>query len=213
MLGIKNRTNVACYLLRDLNFGIVFVVTRKKRIMKNISLVFGLLIVLTFSCEEKVGPQGPEGPAGAAGENAHLFEYSNVDFTAPEYDIVLDYPEDFEGRESDVALVYLLWEVTTDNDGNNLEIWRQMPQTVFTENGQIQYNFDFTMFDTRLFLTTEFDPSLLQPIDTDDWIVRVVIVPGNFWGGRTSLDHSDYNAVKEAYGLPELNPHKLTKRR
>jgi hypothetical protein len=199
--------------LEILNFGIVFVVQMKKRTMKNLSILFGLLIILTFSCEEKVGPQGPEGPAGAAGENAHLFEYSNVDFAAPEYDVVLAYPDDFEGRESDVALVYLLWEVTTDNDGNNLEIWRQMPQTVYTENGQIQYNFDFTMFDTRLFLTTEFDPTLLEPIDTDDWIVRVVIVPGNFWGARTALDHSDYNAVKEAYGLPELNPHKLTKRR
>ena len=53
--------------LEILNFGIVFVVQMKKRTMKNLSILFGLLIILTFSCEEKVGPQGPEGPAGAAG--------------------------------------------------------------------------------------------------------------------------------------------------
>lgn len=184
--------------------------------MKNASILIVILSFIALACEQKVGPQGPEGPVGptgAAGENAHVFEYSNVNFSAPDYDIVLAYPDDFEGRESDVTLVYLLWEVTTDNDGNSLEIWRQMPQTVFTVNGQIQYNFDFTMFDTRLFLTTEFDPSLLEPIDTDDWIVRAVIVPGNFWGARSAIDYSDYDAVKEAYGLPELVSHKPVKRR
>ena len=44
-------------------------------------------------------------------------------------------------------------------------------------------------------------------------IVRAVIVPGNFWGARSSIDHSDYNAVKEAYGLPELTRHSIAKRR
>jgi hypothetical protein len=62
-------------------------------------------------------------------------------------------------------------------------------------------------------MITDFDPALLEPIDTDDWIVRLVIVPGNIWGGRTSIDHTDYNAVKEAYGLPDLAVHKGYKRK
>ena len=106
-----------------------------------------------------------------------------------------------------------MWEVTTDGDGNDLEIWRQLPQTIFTANGLLNYNFDFTTIDFHLFLSINFDASLLVPRDTDDWIVRAVIVPGNFLGGRTSVDHSDYNAVKEAYGLPEMPTHIVAKRR
>ena len=125
----------------------------------------------------------------------------------------LNYPDDFVGLESDVTLVYLLWDVTEDNDGNTLEIWRQVPWTVFTGNGLLNYNYDFSKLDLRLFLTTDFDTSLLESMDTDDWIVRAVIIPGDFWGARLSVDHSDYNAVKEAYGLPEMPKHTVAKRR
>lgn len=52
-----------------------------------------------------------------------------------------------------------------------------------------------------------------MPIDTDDWIVRAEVVAGDFFGARTSIDHSDYNAVKAAYGLPELAKHNIAKRR
>ena len=179
-------------------------------------LLWGILVISLSACTTETigppGPQGPEGPAGptgAQGESAILFEYSNVDFTAPNYDVFLNYPDDFTGLESDVTLVYLLWEV----DENGLEIWRQLPQTIFTINGLLNYNFDFTTIDFHLFLSINFDASLLDPQDTDDWIVRAVIVPGNFWGGRTSVDHSDYNAVKEAYGLPEMPKHIVAKRR
>ncbi|HAK45881.1 MAG TPA: hypothetical protein DCO79_08190 [Spirochaeta sp.] len=183
-------------------------------------LLMAILVISISSCTTKtIGPPGPQGdvgpagPTGAAGESAFVFEYSNVDFVGPDYDVFLNYPADFEGLESDVTLVYLLWETTTDGDGNALEVWRQVPQTIFTQNGLINYNFDFTRIDFHLFLTTEFDPVLLEPIDTDDWIVRAVIVPGDFWGGRTSVDHSDYYAVQKAYGLPDMPARSATDRR
>ena len=179
--------------------------------------MLAMLVISLASCKTEVvgpqGPQGPEGPAGADSENAILFEYKDVNFVGPDYEVFLNYPDDFVGLDSDVTLVYLLWEGTTDNDGKDLEIWRQVPQTVFTVDGLLNYNFDFSRIDFRLFLTTTFDTSLLEPIDTDDWIVRAVIIPGNFWGGRMSVDYSDYNAVKEAYGLPEMPKHTVTKRR
>jgi len=179
-----------------------------------------LLVISIASCTtETIGPPGPQGdigpagPTGAAGESAFVFEYSNVDFVGPDYDVFLNYPTDFEGLESDVTLVYLLWETTTDGDGNPLEIWRQMPQTIFTQNGLLNYNFDFSKIDLHLFLTIDFDAALLEPVDTDDWIVRAVVVPGNFWGGRANIDHSDYFAVKEAYGLPDLPERSTNSRR
>ena len=155
------------------------------------------------------GPEGPTGPTGAQGESAILFEYIEVYFIGPDYDVILPYPDDFEGLDSDVTLVYLWWEV----DENGLEIWRQLPQTVYTIDGFLNYNFDFSKVDVKLYLTFDFDSNLLAPVDTDDWIVRTVIIPGNFWGGRTSVDLSDYYAVKEAYGLPEMPTHTATKRR
>lgn len=182
-------------------------------------LLLAIMAIAITSCvTESVGPvgppgpQGPEGPVGAPGENAYVFEYTGVDFLAPDYEVYLDYPVDFEGLDSDVALVYLLWDVTTDTNGNDLEIWRQMPQSLLTPNGLLMYNFDFSRIDVHLFLAAEFSADLLEPIDTDDWVVRVVVVPGNFWG-RTSVDHSDYNAVKEAYGLPDLQEHTAVARR
>jgi hypothetical protein len=183
-------------------------------------LLMAILVISIAACTTETigppgpqGPEGPTGPTGAQGESAFVFEYSNVDFIAPDYEVFLNYPDDFTGLDSDVTLVYLLWEVTTDGEGNDLEIWRQLPQTIFTTNGLLNYNFDFSRIDFHIFLTTEFDPNLLETIDTDDWIVRAVVVPGDFWGGRTSVDHSDYNAVKEAYGLPEMPTHIAAKRR
>ena len=192
--------------------------------MKTIQqLLMAILVISLAACTTETigppgpqgsqGPEGPTGPTGAQGESAFVFEYSNVNFIGPDYEVFLNYPDDFTGLDSDVTLVYLLWEVTTDGDGNNLEIWRQLPQTIFTANGLLNYNFDFSRIDFHIFLTTEFDPALLEPVDTDDWIVRAVVVPGNFWGGRSSVDHSDYNAVKEAYGLPEMPTHTAVKRR
>jgi len=177
-----------------------------------IILALGLLVsscyVEEVNPEQTQGPQGPQGPEGPAGESGYLFEFEGVNFTAPAYDVILPYPDDFEGLDSDVALVYLLWGVETDSNGDPIEIWRQLPQTIFHPMGLLLYNYDFTLSDVRLFLDGEFNLDGLGAIDTDDWVVRIVVVPGEFWAsGRSSIDHSDYQAVVEAYGLPELAQH------
>ncbi len=174
-----------------------------------------LILTLLASCTEYYtteplpvpgpqGPIGPQGPQGVAAENAFVFEWENVDFTAPEYEVILPYPDNFEGIASDVALVYFLWDTYETNDGEVVEVWRQLPQTILTDDGALQYNYDFSMYDVRLFMDAEFPLDLLGAIDTDDWIVRVVVVPGDFWdSGRVDL--SDYHEVKEMLGLPDLS--------
>jgi hypothetical protein len=153
------------------------------------------------------GPQGPTGPAGDSGENGYIFEYENVSFTGPDYEIFLDYPEGFEGYDSDVTLVYFLWAVQEDSNGDPLEIWRRLPQTLLIEYGTLIYNFDHTKYDVRLFMDSNFDLNLLSAIDTDDWLVRIVVVPADYWNGRSKVDYDDYYSVKEAYGLPDMNTH------
>jgi hypothetical protein len=163
--------------------------------------------------EGPAGPTGPRGPEGPAGESGYVFEYENVDFTGPDYEVFLNYPNDFEGLASDVALVYFLWGV--DNvGGQDLEIWRQLPQTSILPEGTLVYNFDFTLQDVRLFLQADFLLDQLTAIDTDDWIVRIVIVPGSFWASNRVGDYMEYNNLKEALGLPDLPAHEnVIKRR
>lgn len=180
--------------------------------MKTLHLIIpSLFLALLTSCYHTTdigpvgprGPQGPVGPAGAPGENAFVFEWTDVNFTAPDYSLVLDYPNDFDGLSSDVALVYFLWDVYMADNGKEVEVWRALPQSVLTPDGLLIYNYDFTQYDVRLFLNAEFPLDWLGAIDTDNWIVRVVVVPGDFWNGR-STSMPDYQELVATYNLPEL---------
>ncbi len=170
--------------------------------MKKLSILLLFIVSLfIFSCGEgPIGPPGRDGIDGLNGEESFVFEYE-FNFTAPEYSVLLELPNTFTMLESDVMLVYLLWEVT--NDG--VEIWRALPQTLYLQEGILEYNYDFTMFDASIFLDGTINLDLLGADFTDNWIARVVVVPGQF-SGRTTLDYSDYNQVKEYYNL---SPSKL----
>lgn len=175
---------------------------------KSIVLSLALLSSCTFydSDPGPMGPQGAQGPQGIQGEQGEsgfVLEWENVNFTAPDYEVILAYSDfEFEGFDSDVALVYFLWG-TEEVGGETLEIWRQLQQTVLTPDGILLYNYDFTKYDVRLFLDANYSLDLLPAIDTDEWIVRVVVVPGEYWNnGR--IDYSNYFDVVEMLELPEL---------
>lgn len=160
------------------------------------------------------GPQGNDGPQGEKGESGYVFEYEDLNFTAPKFELFLPFPDDFETLSSDVALVYLLWDVV-DVGGVATEVWRQIPQTILTDLGTLQYNFDFSVADIRLFMDADFDLTKLGADDTDNWVARVVIVPGDFWNSaRMASGGLPYNEVKEMLGLPDLaTPTSTVKRR
>lgn len=181
------------------------------------SIIFLSLLVFASCTETYVGPEGPQGPRGPQGydgqdgqdgldgedgENAFVFEWEGIDFSAPDYEVIIPYPDEFVGLASDVALVYYLWDTYETNDGEIVEVWRMLPQTWLVDEGTIVYNYDFSMYDVRLFMDADFPLDLLGAIHTDDWIVRVVVVPGDFFNGR--MDFSDYDAVKEQFNLPDL---------
>ena len=70
------------------------------------------------------------------------------------------------------------------------------------------------MVDVRLFMEASFDLNTLGASATDDWIVRVVIVPGDFWSNsRLSAEEIEYNELKEMLNLPELPTLELTIKR
>ena len=165
--------------------------------------IFTLLIIsgILISCEGPIGPPGPtgqdglDGLDGLNGEEAYTFEFT-ADFISPDFSVLYEFPSSFTMLDSDVALVYALWG---EEDG--LEIWRQLPQSIFTVDGLLQYNFDFTVVDVSVFMEADFDMDVLGANYTDDWLFRVVVIPAQFQNGRMANDFADYYEVVERFGL------------
>ncbi|WP_396172625.1 collagen-like protein [Flavobacterium sp.] len=162
--------------------------------MKKILLLFSVVVMFVLQgCE---GPMGPPGPPGPIFE-AEVFEVTrsfgpNNNFSSL---ITLNPPI----LDSDIVLVYLLWDVD-----NGTPIWRQMPQTVQLDEGDLQYNFDFTRFDVNLFLSSaDFPLTILGPQWTQNQTFRIVLIPGYF--GSARIDFSDYNAVMNMLELSETD--------
>lgn len=162
--------------------------------MKKILLLFSVVgMIVLQGCE---GPQGPPGPPGPIFE-AEVFEVTRSFAPNNNYSslITLNPPI----LDSDVVLVYLLWDVD-----NGTPIWRQMPQTVQLNEGDLQYNFDFTPFDVNLFLSSaDFPLTILGPQWTQNQTFRIVLIPGYF--GSARVDFSDYNAVMNMLDLKETD--------
>lgn len=183
--------------------------------MKTLLLLLSATFLYSCVYYEEVGPRGPagpQGPVGAQGESGYLFEFSDVNFVAPSFEVILPYPSNFEGLLSDVPLAYLLWDVQ-EVDGEITEIWRPLPQTLFTDFGTLQYNFDHTPNDIRLFLDANYPLEWLGSIDTDEWVVRVVIVPSEYFqGGRVGQVPSLQQLVSDL-GLPQMETPEFDKKR
>lgn len=174
--------------------------------MKNI-YVWLCLLILIGACRGPEGLPGPRGPKGDQGddgydgESAYLFEFE-FDFTSANgHSFLFEFPTDFDTYDSDMTLAYLLW----GHDDYGDPIWRLLPQTTTMEFGWLQYNYDFTQYDINIFMDADFPLTLLGPDYTHDHVARVVIIPALYAANaRVSIDFSDYNAVKETYGLPDL---------
>lgn len=173
--------------------------------MKKTTLLFSCLFAIMFiSCE---GPQGPPGYDGLDGEDGLNILGQVVDiqgtFSAEnDYSLFYEFPQTIEVFETDVVLVYLLWDVTADSNGDPVDIWRLMPQTRILDQGLLQYNYDYTFFDVNIFLESDFDMGTLLPGDTDDQVFRIAILPAD--AARTGkLDTSNVHSVMSTLGVSE----------
>jgi hypothetical protein len=174
--------------------------------MKTIKAILLLAtVIILAACE---GPQGVPGPPGEPGVNilGTVFEIEG-DFT-PDNDYLLYYEfrNDFQVYDSDVVLVYILWEMS-----NGIDVWRLMPQTVvlktisdqWSDTDVLQYNFDYTYNDVQIFLEGTMDFSTLLPGETDNQVFRIVVLPADFIANK-SIDISDFNSLIESPQL-EIN--------
>lgn len=163
--------------------------------MKKLVLLFSAIGMIALqSCE------GPAGPPGLPGVNieAKVIQVTESFNQGNEFSQLITFNTPM--LASDVVLVYILWDV----DGNT-PIWRLMPQTVQLIEGDFIYNFDFTRFDVRLFLTSaDFPLNILGPQWTNNQTFRIVLVPGYF-GSNLRINYNDYDAVMAMLGLTEAD--------
>ena len=172
--------------------------------MKKLGLLLGLMLsLLALSCEGPTGPPGPPGPPGfdgADGINILGQVYDIVgDFTpGNNYQIFSEFAVDaptVEVFETDVVLVYILWEQLDDPTGP-VDVWRLLPQTRLLDVGILQYNYDHTFFDVSIFLETDFDPAFLGPGDSFGQVFRIAILPAD-GAGIDGLDVSNMQEVMD----------------
>jgi hypothetical protein len=178
--------------------------------MKTIKgILLALTVAIFVSCE---GPVGPMGPPGEPGENGDAFIGSvfeiEGDFTPEnDYSLFFEFPNSIEVFESDVVLVYILWEQTEDNSGQPVDVWRLLPQTVVLNEGVLQYNYDHTFNDVQVFLEGTIDFNTLLPAEWQDQVFRIAVLPADY-AMNENLDVSDFGAVMQVI---KINPAKIDK--
>jgi hypothetical protein len=176
--------------------------------MKKIKLLFGIVaLTLAVGCEGPAGPPGPpgfdglDGINGIDGEDAVFGTVLEIEGTFTldnDYSIFYEFPQTVEVFESDLVLVYILWDQVDDPDGGDpIDVWRLLPQTRILDQGLLQYNYDHTFLDVSVFLESDFDLTTLLPGDTDNQVFRIAIVPAKF-AMDSSIDLTNLDSVMNA---------------
>jgi hypothetical protein len=161
---------------------------------------FIVLALLSVSCE---GPQGPPGFDGFDGAPVVAQSYEvERNFTAPNYRFRVTHPLNIEVLQTDMILVYLLWDEVPASNGGTIDVWRLLPQTVYSNVGEFSYNYEATFVDVDIFLdgpsSTNF--GLIASDFVNNQVFRIVILPVDL-ASNPLLDITDYNSVMNLAGL------------
>lgn len=165
--------------------------------------ITGILLILAVAilpaCEGEPGPPGRDGIDGESFLGS-VFEIEG-DFTSENgYSLYFEFPQSMTVYESDVVLVYILWDQVEDNNGEPLDVWRLLPQTLVLDEGILQYNYDHTFLDVQIFLDGSIDFGTLRVSEAIDQVFRIVILPADY---HVSAFHdiSDYNSLMKSLGV------------
>ncbi len=195
---------LAPMLLSDCHIALTF----NTETMKTITAVtLVLAMALLPACECTTCRDGIDGLDGDSFLGS-VFEIEG-DFTAENnWTLYYDFPQTFKVYDSDVVLVYLLWEQTETEKGKTLDVWRLLPQTILLDEGVLQYNFDFTLVDVKVFLDGTVDLKTLLPAESLDQVFRIVVLPADFVVDL-SLDVTDFGLVMKSLGKEEIPAGKM----
>ncbi|HLN96196.1 MAG TPA: hypothetical protein VK183_11230, partial [Flavobacterium sp.] len=167
-----------------------------------------LLLLLTVFAGATVfqSCEGERGPAGPAGPDSLVYELFNVDFTLSngEYVINRQWVDLIGGDlyDEETVLIYRLTD-TFNSNGETVPVWQLIPRTLFLEEGELDYDFDFSKKDFFIYAGGTFDVAT-TPEFINDQTFRIVVIPGYF-ANRRAVDYNDYNAVMQFYGIDDSN--------
>ena len=176
--------------------------------MKKFTLLFSTIFALfLISCEGPAGPPGFDGLDGLDGLDGVNILGQVVDIEGTfdagnDYSLFFEFPQSIEVFETDVVLVYILFDQTQDSNGDPVDIWRLLPQTRILDQGLLQYNYDHTFLDVNIFLESDFDLGTLLPGDTDNQVFRIAVIPADASQGA-KMDTSNIESVMSTLGVAE----------
>ena len=153
--------------------------------MKRITLLLAFIGMMTLqSCEvTEVYETTNNAPRTEVFEVTTSFTSSNKYSSLVVFDPPL-YP-------SDSVLLYHLYDVV-----NGQDVWKLMPQTYyFSDNGALDFNFDYTKFNAKIFLSANFNLNTLAASWTKNQTFRVVIIPDGF---AKNVNKNNIDAVMSA---------------
>lgn len=187
--------------------------------MKKITLVLSAIATLLMvSCsvnglDGRDGFDGLDGRDGIDGQDGIniLGKVIDIegDFTPQDdYSIFFEFPQTIEVFETDVVLVYILFDQTEDSNGEAVDVWRLLPQTIILDQGLLQYNYDHTFLDVNIFLDANFDLATLMPGDTDNQVFRIAVLPAESTG-KSNVDRTNINSVMSSLGVSETDVQRI----
>lgn len=167
--------------------------------MKKVFLLLAIAAIAFQSCEGPEGPRGANGDPGFSAES-EVFELSNVNFNFVDGGYSIYSALNPNILASDVMLVY---RKSGSIDGST-PIWQQIPRTLFLDQGELDYDFDFSKVDFTIYAGGTFDLST-TPQFINNQTFRIVIIPGYFSKGTQAPDYNDYDAVIDYYKIDDTN--------
>jgi hypothetical protein len=168
--------------------------------MKTITQIMLMLVIaLMLACQGEPGIPGEDGIDGDSFLGS-VFEIKGDFKPSNDFSLYFEFPKTIEVFESDVVLVYILWDQVEGNSGKVLDVWRLLPQTVVLNDGILQYNFDYTWLDVQIFLGGSIDFNTLLPSEALDQIFRIVVLPAYF-AKNNVLDVYDFNLLMKTLRL------------
>jgi hypothetical protein len=164
----------------------------------NLILMIPILALFTACVFESTVP----GHDGKDGESliGSVFEIKG-DFTqSNDWKLYYKFPSTFQVFETDVVLVYILWDQVTDKSGKVQDVWRLLPQTVVLKEGILIYNFDYTLNDVEIFLGGTMDFNKLLPAEYKDQVFRIVVLPADF-AMQNSINLNNFDMVMKSLSV------------
>lgn len=170
------------------------------------TILIAFTAIFLTSCMGEDGLDGYDGIDGQDGEAllGSIFEIQGDFTSANDYYLLFKFPNDFVIYDGDVVMVYILWDQTTNSNGEVLDVWRALPQTLIFNEGILQYNFDYTLDDVQIFMDGDIDFNILASGDTDNQIFRIAVLPAEILAEK-SLDINSLNSMMNSEEVNSRN--------